>query len=371
MKTGKFFGVLAAVAAIALMAASCEKFEGTKGSQVKFNAGISDGPKTKAEYGPLTTGATSQPIYWLEGDVITVYCNQCDGAKVKDYVVDEVKPSGTSSNSWAHIDNVGEHGLIWGTGTHHFYALYPSVNTSGVVATINNNIITCNIPASQGHGTISGTTTKVVPPDMKNMYMVAQNEIEAGETGDPVFLDFLPLSTALEFTIENGFESENDMIVKKVAVEAASSDVTYSNILNGGFQVNMDQTGVYGRPKTTFTGSSGGTRKQVGIDFSSSPVTVQYGNKLNFTLFLNPGNENEVRDLVFAIVLVDNVDDTKTITRRAHLIKKDNTPVVFPTHKKTIMSGLIVEEEVTWEIENELVVTSWISGSSSNIPLTF
>ena len=348
---------LIVLSAVALTFSSCERMAMMAGTPVKFNAGISrhGTSETKAVYGSAGATATSQPIEWEKDDLITVYCEQCEDTNVADYVVAEVHPSGSESNSYAKIGNASGNGLIWGDeGTHTFYALFPGVNTTGVTASINGKDITGSIPQSQAFGTVTGTDDKVVPPVMKNMFMTAKSEIEAGEAGEPVFLDFMPLTTALEFTITNQFDdTESAMNIKSISL------ISDGHALSGGFAVDMDETGLYGRPKTTLgSGVVTADCDSVAINFGSSPVSLAYGKTLNFHFFLNPGNATAVDDLTFEIKGV-NAGTSEPFTRRAKLEKKDKSKVTFPTHQKTRISGIMVPESIAWTINYDPTVEQW------------
>ena len=356
-KVKEFVNLLIVFSAVAAVFAGCERMSMLSGTPVKFNAGVSvyRAASTKVTYGPADSPASSQPIEWEEDDLITIYCDECEDTKVAGYVVTEVQPEGSESNSYASIDNANGNGLVWDEGEHMFYALYPGVNTTGVSATINKNDITGSIPATQTFGSVTGPDDKFVTPNMNYMFMTAKNSIEADESGTPVFLDFKPLSTALEFTITNGFEeSEKAMKINSISLISAG------HALSGGFAVDMDETGRYGRPKTTLSAAVADADKKVTISFGDSPVEIAYGKTLNFTFFLNPGNATEVNDLTFEIKGI-NTNDDEPFTRRAKLEDKTGTGVTFHTHQKTRISGIMVPEAIAWEIEGEITVTNWIN----------
>lgn len=364
MKFFRLTKILLITLVISSMTASCNKFNTAAGTEAEFKVAVSEdsSPVSKVSYGTAGPTATTQPIKWEEDDEITIYCNECSGAKVKDYVVSEVNPDGTDSESYATISNKGDGGLIWGTGLHTFYAIYPSVNTTGVTATITGKDITGSIPESQGHGTVTGTTAKVVPPDMKNLFMSAKNSIQAGEAGTPVFLDFKPLSTVIEFTISNGFqETESDMIINSISLISAG------HALCGGFCADLDQTGLYNRPKTSLPSTTViANCDSVAINFGSSPVTVAYENTLNFMFFLNPGNATEVNDLTLEIK-GSYANSGPQFTRRANLLYSDGTGITFQTHKKTRVKGVSTPESLAIEFGDDIVVIPWTVNTSGEV----
>lgn len=360
-------------AALSFIAGSCSKMQtfGKKGERIHFSAGsISDA--TKTIYGDVD--GNTQAINWEVGDLISIAGKNCpvdagEGTTcIEDYRVSELDSRG--DNYGKIVVNGSNLGLVWGEpGTKHdFFARFPAsktdIDTTG--------IITGSIPQVQGFESITTSattdtppiTTHIVKPDMNNLIMVAKVlNVEAGskiiQNGEEVFLDFKPISTALEFTVENGFGTNNDMIVKSVGLERVTSTEACPNILWGDFKVTVknDKDGKNNRPKTELDYSKDKSNNRVAINFSE-PVTVKKGEKLNFTLFLNPGNVRDIENLKLFITFVDNDDATKAVTRKALMLKSDDTPVSFPTHKKTRIYGLVVPEAVKIIINDENVVVT-------------
>jgi len=357
------FRLLIALFAIGLSLSACDTLENLSGTNVSFNARVTDSAfgKTKVAYGDAASAATSQSILWNNGDLLTVYCGECIGLNVLDY---RISGSATKASAYqqAKIEGVDSKNLAWGSGLHTFYALSPGVNTSGVSATINGNEITGTIPSIQAYTSITGTTAKVVEPDMKNMFLVAKTMVSGASSS--VSLDFQPLSTALEFTVTNKFD-ENQKAMRVNSVSLVSS----AHALSGEFAVDMDaKGGRYNRPLTTLpVGIDMATSKTVSIQFSS-PVNVGYEETLNFTFFLNPGNATEVNDLTLVIRGYMG-DSAVEFTRSAHLETSTGSGITFETHKKTRISGLLVPETVAWDINGALSIVSWTSDINSNVSL--
>lgn len=365
-------GSAALLAVAALFVLSCERisFQDLVGTEVNFS--VSSSPRTKASYGSYV-GTGSEPslqnIEWSTSDRIRVYCAQCSGDKYANYQVSTVHPSGTASNSFAQISHLGTHGLLWGTGSHTFYAVHPdpsqisgaSLNTSSAVCIIN--------PDQRGTGTVTGTADKVVPPDMRYLWMSAKNTLtELPDDGD-VVLNFKPLTTVLEFTVENGFEDTNSAM--NITAISLKSDEFY---IAGSFNVNMDQDGRYTgdnkRPKTSIpTGLNRADCDSVYINFGSAPVSVAYGKTLTFTFFLNPGNAYDVDDLTFEI-RGKNAGNNATFIRSCRLEDKDGLGIEFSSHKKTRITGLLVPEGVTWGINGQIVVSPWLDGGTVALPVS-
>ncbi|MCQ2127620.1 MAG: fimbrillin family protein [Bacteroidaceae bacterium] len=354
------------VAALAaLLLTGCERKKDMTGRPVEFSAEIycsdpfsrSGLPQTRVAYG--VESGTSQAINWMDGDMITIYCAKCDGKKSALYGVQDIEVASTDNmDSYAGIENAesdGE-GLQWGTGQHTFYAVYPGVIT-GAGSTISGKDVTGSIPAIQTAGTISGTDNKTVSPDMKNMYMVSKAGTYEPDAS-PVTLIFQPLTTVLEFTVTNKFDDTGSaMNVSSISL------ISDHHALDGGFSVDMDQSGLYGRPKTTLAyGLAATGHNKVTLNFSPS-VSIAHDRTLTFTFFLNPGNTaDQVNDLTFEIKGT-NAGTSAPFTRRAMLKDKDDHGVIFETHKKTRVTGIMVPEGVQWTVNySDPIVAYWKTG---------
>ncbi len=348
---------VAALAAILLT--GCERENDMAGKPVEFSVRsideTSDLPQTKVTYS--TISSNRQPIFWEIGDRVSIYCTQCNDIKCADYQVSKVKPTGTDSECYAQISPCSSEILEWGESENHtFYAVFPGISTTGVISTIASNVITGSIPANQGFRTISGSATsdRAINPDMKNMYMVAKNTVAANSNVDP-FLDFKPMSTAVQITLKNGFRSHNSMIINSISLTSAS------HALSGGFKIDMNQPGVNSRQKTILDPATAPNGNTVTVSLGSSPVTVAYDKSLTVTLFMNPGNE--VNDLTMTITGT-NAGNNEPFVRSTELKYSNGTGITFDTHKKTVLSGLVLPERIEWEIDHQLVVTPWISGGA-------
>lgn len=335
--------------------AGCKKLDSFK--DVNFSVVSQSNPLTKTVYGDDVTYSSKnyQFVDWVNGDKIRVVCDQTD-PDVADYTVTKASHDGIRCKGTVASASP----LFWGEGQHTFYAVYPSPATDGAVSTIDGKTVTGSIPAVQPYLSIAGTDVKVVAPDMKNQYMVAKAVTEAEASS--VVLDFQPLTTALEFTVTNGFDSGSAMIVKSITLSSAA----YA--LNGAFSVDIDGAGVNSCPKCT-TSATASSNNTVTINFST-PVEVAKGKSLQFTFFLNPGNGGAagVNDITFTINGT-NAGTSTDFTRSAKLYKTVEGDIAFPTHKKTRIKGLVIPEAVEWDIEGTIFVTAWENGVNQNIPL--
>ncbi|MCQ2126781.1 MAG: hypothetical protein MJZ06_05050 [Bacteroidaceae bacterium] len=346
----------------ALLLTGCERAVNMTGKPVEFSAGISDGRSesgTRVVYGEITgTGTKSQSLDWEIGDELTISCAQCESKKISDYKVTGVTGPDEDLKSYASIVNAETDGigLRWGENVDHiFYAVYPSPAAGSVTASLTGGVATGTIPASQPQ----------TPDLVKTMMMTATKtwkEDSFKNDENKVLLEFKPITTAVEFTIKNGFEgSQSAMNISSVAL------ISDGHALNGGFKVDMTKSGRSGRPLTTLSNATvSDADRKVTIDFGSTPASVAYGETLTFTFFLNPGNESEINDLTLEIRGKDANDANLMVVRRAKLAD-NSTGITFPTHQKTIVNGIVVPESIIISIDNEVVVSPWIDGGTTDI----
>ena len=378
MRKSIFATFTAAVAvAAALLLTGCERAIDMTGRPVSFSAVAMDYaagtrsnlPDTRVIYGDITgTGTKTQAIEWIKGDLITIHSPQCtriqsDGDKQTcEYIVTEVG-SDDASQAGIGLPYYIAEGLQWnGEGAYTFYALYPGMDTEGMTGNAivagEHVTITGTIPAVQGYGTITGETGKVVPPDMRNMYMAAKTDIDASKVGDDVELDFKPLTTAVELTVIN--QSKAQLELKSVSLTSASQ------ALNGNFTADMDDI-TSGYPSCLRTGGTvtDGDRT-VAISFDNA-ITLAYDaddidkcGSLTFTFFLLP--TQDVDDLTFTFT---KSDDSRLSIRLGY---QDGTGIVFPQFKKTQIKGLLLPEGAQLFVRYDGSLDSWTDGSE--IPMT-
>lgn len=356
--------ILAAFAA-AVTLAGCERLSDPTGRPVSFT--VSSSSATRSPLAPTRTvygDALSGTLSWCAGDLISVYCSECEGdVKLSEYAVSE-----PLSGDEAAISNLSDtvRGLRWGSEeTHTFYGVYPGVTTSGApLTTIEGTVVTGSTPDVQySTGTTDdGSGNLTLAPDMRNMYMVCRTEADP-TSGNDVTLSFFPLSTAVTFTVTNGFEdTKSAMTVSSVRL------VSDSKPLNGGFKADWSGEVIDGRPHTepAYGTTVEDAFRSVELDLSGSPVTLSYGRTLTFTLLLSPGVE--AGDLTFEISGT-NTHDASAFTRKARLEKADGTGITFPRHEKTVIKGLLVPESVAWTVDGAVSVVPWVNSDAAVIPI--
>ena len=415
----------AALCALALAGAlsvtGCRKqgIPASKGDGVLFSASVSGSESgTKTAYSGVRDKEKpeiAESILWQTGDEIRIWCAECSEPTTETYGGADhwadytVTPDETNKNKAKIATRTGTVGLRWSEAesmpTHYFYAVYPSPGISlkddtwslGTISTGTEKAtpftFTGHIPASQA---ISGdlTTGKdpsdntknltVAAPDMKNLYMVSKAEAKpVTETGtkageeNSVFLNFRPLSTAIQFTIQNDMTAEGAMMqVDYVKIMSDPKTGTAKN-LSGAFVADLATEwktpttvtaptgsgiiGSYNNPYPSCTEGTTGMSPAVSIDFKNTTACttgIARGDRLQFTFFLLP--TQSVDDLSFVIKRADDV------ILKTRLEMADGAKIPFPMHKKTYVKGILVPDGAVWTISFDPTVTPWGSNDGDS-----
>ena len=307
---------------LATLAVSCRKEAGTSRSGIVFQARSTSfvEPDTRTVFSGVSveTGDNkkTERIDWVEGDLIRVYCAEASlldspSTHFSDYAVTGQSTGGATCT--ATITSSAGNGLQWGSGSHTFYAMYPSPSTEGLSGvTFNNGTMVLTIPATQTV-TRKGTTGTWLP-DMRYAPMLAKTTAETTEGS--VGLDFNPQYTAFTFTVGIGayeslsltgftLTSTTGNLTGKITVNA--SDYETATVSNGGKSITVDLTGmtlnastqtatftVLAVPEETsglqvsFTGEEIGTRTLALNRADGTPLTFQAYKKYNLGGFTFP-----------------------------------------------------------------------------------
>ena len=372
---------------------SCDRADSSliirTGETVTFTVGTSGSPAdTRTAYSGVTAGGRER-IDWKEGDMIRVYCAAASEpeSKFADYVVNaDVSASGAISISTIRQAGLDDRGLRWGDEAvqHDFYAVYPSQRTAGKSADEfgtagHETIMTGNIPAEQRPLSVNSIAAMSEPhftavPDLTSLYMVARNSIRQSNTdawnkvgGDGVFLSFKPVTTAIEFTIRNNFEGNGDLLIKDVQL------ISQSHSIAGQFTADLTGLATDGSKYPVCRSASAGNI--VKIVFTSD-IKVMKGQTLRFTFFLKPDYDNQtparaidVDDLTFRIT---KSDGSWLQTRLGYT---DGSGIVFPCHRKSFVTGVLVPEGAQWTVRYSddestgTIVTPWQEGVKGNLQL--
>ena len=257
MKTNKLIS-LALIGGHVILASSCvkevvsnEELYRPVGTPIAISAATSydNGIETRAEYSGATFDGTPlngttprfERVDWVKDDPIRVVYNGTPG----EYTV--VEGTITSSSEISKADLTGTH--EWsGSGSHVFYALYPSRAGAGNLS--NTGYVTGTIPAAQnvtsktltvtnetiGSGTYS--YNKYQPDTEHYGYLVSYESVDANSTSSAVELHFKPAFTTFEFKFVRNAGDPNPTIM--------SAELETEQITVGTETVHTPLTGNFG-----------------------------------------------------------------------------------------------------------------------------
>ena len=354
---------MAAGIAIAVSAAvSCVKETEGEGGTIRFGVSTvyENGPATKTVYSgkdqnnqAISSTSTAERIDWVSTDKVRILCSQASllsgSEKYADYGITP-GDAGTSSSHGATINPVGN-GLQWGTGTHNFYAVYPSyVQNSASTIAVNGTgaTVTGSIPSSQS-ATKSGYVFK---PDMNNAYMYAYKP--GVSSGASVSLEFKPLVTAIEFTL---LTKDGDAITSKLTSVKLSSSQTGS-YLAGSFTAGLTTSGLTALSKSDITGGG-----------NEITITLPDGGVLLST------DPDEAYTVTFLTLPLDQTNLTLTLgfedsSQRTLELKDGDTWITVPACRKTYIWKLdapltVVTDTYVFSVTNPTDL-AYSGGTSTN-----
>lgn len=272
--------ILWAVAALVLLA-GCQKFGGV-GKEIRFSALAKPDAATKTAYSGDVDGGYER-INWVAGDVIRIASDLArteGGYDYADYTLGTPEASGVNSTSKATPS--GGSGLEWGSGTHHFWGIYPShaITVSGSASAAG-----LSIPATQNAIPANKTETSTLTsfaPDLSSAWMLADKSGVAEGASD-FTLDFYPAFTAFEFTLKS--QDAITLTVKSFTITSTSSN------LAGTFDV------------TAF--ADGGASTFGNISSASTSISVSFGEGVDVT---------QTKSLTFTVLALPQVLDNLSIT---------------------------------------------------------
>ena len=353
---------LALMGSLALLASSCvkeivsndEKYR-PAGTPIAISAATSydNGVETRAEYsGELFSSSnTYERIDWVKGDPIRVVYNGTPG----EYTVAE--GTITASNEISEADLNGT--LEWrGSGSHIFYALYPSRAGAGNLS--NTGYVTGTIPATQDvtsktiskTETINGTsyTYDKYQPDTEHYgYLVSYESIDASSTSSAVELHFKPAFTTFEFKfIRNAGDPNPTIMSAELETEeiTVGSETVHTPLTgNFGFQIlGKTADGRGARWNKALTGQDpttlSGTGYKITVGFGTSGVQIPDNGVLDFSFLALPIDLNGVK------ITLNYAGGTKKVLRL-----KEGTPGNLTWHpfegaKKYVITNMMPSEWV-------------------------
>lgn len=265
------------------------------------SVGYTDG-NSRTSYGDDWTdigGTNYQELRWEEGDRVDIYSPQSPTKKLVEYETGNIGGAdGTGDQGLAYLAAIGgQDGLQWGAeSTQDFYAIYPSKNSitnSAVRERVNfdssTGVFTGYVPINQQHTLKKSGKVWSSTPNMDYCYMAAINEgfqVPTDGTDGGVTLDFIPLVTTLEVTIEG--PTVNPLASMNIQANGVAVAGNFSyDFLNG----ERDGEG-YPMCKST----QGGTTNDYitvslygeGEDETQVPLTLAEGESATFNVFLLP-----------------------------------------------------------------------------------
>ena len=273
-----------------------------------FGEGYSDVPQSRTAYGTseFKDGRWHYPLDWVYGDGISVYCPQAAGdMKFTDYTIEwangqegDVQTEG----NLAYMMKVGENGLHWGDMEvlHKFYAFYPTSAIKNDEA-FAGGVVHATIPNVQEmtweKTVVDGKVHWVGKPNMQYAFMRGYGEVTPKDaTDNQVKLDFKPLTTAVEVTLEAADDLSNTAQISQLQVQAINKDRSQSQPVCGDFTYDIDNG------KTTFDNDAVANDYMISVrcwhteNGIQKPIELQKGDKLTFTVFLLPRTDDENPD---------------------------------------------------------------------------
>lgn len=356
------------------LAVSCgdkiDDYSGTDvNADVNFDIMTSSLAETKTVYSGYRT-EFAERIDWESGDVVQIF-SATSVPHNADYKAGDVTAS--SYQSTTEITPVNSNRIKWWGDENFenvFYAVYPSPSVKSGDS-FDNGIMKGNIPADQESRGIKTNTTKADTPkayvavaDLKNEYMLART---ATKYVPSVELHFIPMTTAIEFTVTNSSTDSTALLLKSVSVQSKDHNIsgTFTADLPGKWTGEYGDVTMYGRvyPECKALSPDDGGKK-VSIDFSGTDICavgkgLAYGETLTFTLFLRPTTDAD--DLTFT---VERADESKLST---NLVDKDGKFIKFPCYKKSYVKGILVPEGEKFKGFFLVSVETWEDGGKKKI----
>lgn len=344
MKTKKYF----MISALALLACSCQDEEQgsvqpTPGQDVQFGVTLEQS-ESRTVYGDRDGNAF--PIYWQNGDEVIVSSPDCaDEGGVGSATYKVNVGDNTTQNYATSLDKTGDIGVRWGDNqTGYFYSFYPA--SHAVLESNGNQITTMTVtmPAQQDNNIVGRDETDnnkiIVNPDMEACFMYASSTANSGET---VNLRYIPLSTAIRFTLTG--PSSGEVGVSYVRIFAPSETV-----IDGSFTLTFS-----GTDKPTLTPERG--RNYVTMN-AADPNTQEY-------LTLGPNESAELCAFLLISREMEITNDWYMLigTSDGQVFKKSLGYLATEAHNTTLVPGQVhylpnlpaLEEGGEWDPANWMV----------------
>ena len=285
------------------------------GASASFEAG-NDNRGSRTVYGEVINGNDGTKkiqLNWVPNeDIIDIAYPEAAQSKLVAYdVLDE---NHTDDKNKSVANTLGVHagqsgGLQWGTptnGVHHFYAVYPSKQMFGendqAKIVMNSEGLTGYMPNAQDPKAKTGDATNgwVLQPDMRYAYMVATTN-HAETAGANVSLDFHPLVTALEFSIEAADVRENLNTTDAITLQGIQLTSTDGNIC-GSFNYKFQNNPNYTVTDNNLQGATNFDQIYMNVPDGAK---MAKGTTMDFTFFIVPTKNFDASKLKLTFVYLD------------------------------------------------------------------
>ena len=337
----------AALAGVGMLLAGCSEdvitndtqaVEKHVGDEIMFGGSASydtnrTSKTTRTEYGGyenIDNGA--EPVYWTQGDDVRVYCPEGVN-NTADYDVDVTGEKVITTS----LSRRGDYSLQWGESlSHTFYAVYPAPATTIEGSDLNGSTsFTGEIPAMQEPANYIAPTeggySHVFTPDMNYAYMMAKTYVpDRNKIGTNVYLQFRPMATAVEVTLQNNTARNLTFQQIQCYSEAGNIAGTFTAEL-GGMTEYTSGTMQYATGYPAITVGEGEDAIIIPMqDNAGQDIVVKLGQSVTFTVFMLPNAD--VNDLQISLkAVLDGETGYKTGTLNGVTIQK---------HKKTYLRNL-------------------------------
>ena len=282
--------------AMALVLAGCGKdfFNARPGEQITFSASTVNKTATKTAYtGTVTDG--KELIAWEPGDQVRIFSEQAahryeTDKHDADYLVTSVTNSGHYSNAQVgYPGSTGEaSGLVWGTGAHAFYGIYPSPAVNNDFSfDLATRTVTLAVPKDQTYI----REGNVLLPDMDYAYMFAGMSSVA--SGSRFTLAFQPMFTAFQFKVKAAVAP---VVLKRFRLFSGTTAMT--GFCTAAIHAHTDSEA----STATYGGFSGD--REVTLDFESG-IALALNEELTFTVFALPQDFNDL-SVTFVVTKPDD-----------------------------------------------------------------
>lgn len=309
---------------------------GVPGEAIQFSVNAS---QSRTIYEPEEEGDDYAQIDWVDGDEIGIYCEQAVLREKEG--LDQPAHDGHSARYTVHVPTEHDyHGTIapngpmltWGVDNngvdlvHIFYGAYPyerivwdksNPASEGIFCMeyVTNQKCTIN-ESAEDFGRIENY---VAHPDMKNAYMMARKQMQ--RTQDHVLLDFDPIMTTLDITIEAGGYEVATGIIQPLTITGVS--VLMPNYLvNGEFRYYVENISNSDNGAQNFgelaSGSYGWGTESVHVQFVDGNekkvnIPLSEGETINMMAFLPPIPTDNTYGTKIKIHTAENFDFVATL----------------------------------------------------------